>query len=173
MHSHSKLAFSSLALVATLTATLAWGGSPLGGLTQSGQASGSLFGPALSNIGNIDGTLTDPSGATYDCAGTLEPNLDDSVGWTGFSATGTIEGTLTPTSSGPGLTGVRFWGAYGMGEDGRGSFHAFLTAPSQVQGQPRVLIGSFDGRFRDASTLNPLTLFPEPGDFSGQWNLSQ
>ena len=168
MLSHKKLTLSRLALAASLTASLAWAGTS-SGTVQCGSASGSIYGPALSSIGAIDGTLTDASGASYRCVGTLEPRLDNPPLWTGFSSTGIVDGTLTPIGSG--ATGIRFWGAYGMDKEGRGSFQAFLTTPPSPQGIPSDLVGSFTGRFHDAATLNQVTLLPVPGEFRGQWNL--
>ena len=132
---------------------------------------GFLFGPSTSSIGKVHGRLLDPSGLFYEAMGTLEPAPFGPGGWTGYSPTGKIQGTLTPKGSGPGVSGVQFWGAYGIDAAGKGSFQAYLTTPATVPGQPAVLVGSFSGRFINASEIDPATLLPIPGDFTGKWSL--
>ncbi len=137
---------------------------------QAGGSSGTLHGPSTSSIGRIHGRLSVASGAVYECVGTLEPNNDSGGIWTGYSPTGTIEGILTPLT-GSAHNGLRFWGSYGIDEDGDGKFHAFLTAPGTVAGDARYFMGSFSGRFTGASEISPHTLLPIPGKFHGAWDL--
>jgi hypothetical protein len=173
MISHKKLTLSRLALVASITASLAWASSAAGVSSQGGHASGIIYAPTFSTIGRIAGTLTDDSGISYECEGKLDPHVDTFPLWSGYSSTGVVDGTLTPTVAGEGIPEIRFRGIYGMEVDGRGTFHTFLTTPSSAPGKAPALAGSFHGRFRDAATINPQTLLPFKGDFSGQWTLGR
>ncbi len=161
------LAGLSLALGLALSpGTLPAAGAAPAQLT-AGQAEGGLWLPSLSSIGKVFGRMTGPAGQVYTCSGFLEPDLYGGSLWTGFSPTGDIDGTLAPaTAGGPTL---HFSGTYATTSDGRGRFHAWVTEPAAVAGQPSTLVGSFDGEFRDAAQIDPQTLLPLPGDFQGQW----
>ncbi len=140
-------------------------------VTLASGAHGTLHGPSFSSIGKVLGRLNGAHGTIYKCDGTLEPNHDGIGPWTGYSPTGTIEGTLVPLT-GSALNGLRFWGSYSIDTDGNGSFHASITGPNLSAMGPRVLMGSFSGRFTDGLEIDPQTLFPIPGDFHGVWNLN-
>jgi len=171
LHSR-KLALACFASIALLTTSmfppLARGAAAVVS-SQGGATYGEIHAPSFTSLGDIHGRLIDGTGNPYECQGSLMFNNDSGAPWTGYSPTGTIEGELVPVEVGS-LQGLKFWGSYAMKESGEGSFHAYVTAPAASAGEPRVLLGSFSGRFMD-----PLEIagsgWPIHGDFRGQWSI--